>query len=60
MAAILCNYDILKEGLSQKFGNDFYYLLQDFDKYKAEALAQYPLYTDLVKYKIAGKTNLEI
>lgn len=60
ISAILCNYDILKEGLQQKFGNDFYYLLEDFDKYKAEALAQYPLYSDLVKYKIAGKTNLEI
>lgn len=60
ISAILCNYDILKEGLQQKFGNDFYYLMEDFDKLKAEALAQYPLYNDLTKYKIEGKSNVEI
>lgn len=60
ISAILCNYDILKEGLKQKFGNDFYYLMEDFDKLKAEALAPYPLYSDLTKYKIEGKSNLEI
>ena len=60
ISAILCNYDILKEGLQQKFGNDFYYLMEDFDKLRAEALAPYPLYNDLTKYKIEGKSNLEI
>lgn len=60
ISAILCNYDILKEGLKQKFNNDFYYLMEDFDNLKAEALAPYPLYNDLTKYKIEGKSNLEI
>ena len=60
ISAILCNYDILKEGLQQKFGNDFYYMMEDFDKLKAEALAAYPLYNDLTKYKIEGKSNAEI
>lgn len=58
--AILCNYDILKEGMRQRFNNDFYYLMEDFDKLKAAALAPYPLYTDLAQYKIDGKSNLQI
>lgn len=60
ISAILCNYDILKQGLQQKFGNDFYYLMEDFDRLKAEALAPFPLYNDLAKYKIEGKSNIEI
>ena len=60
VSAILCNYDILKEGLSHSFSNDFYYLLEDFDKLCAAALVHYPMYRDIIKYKIAGKSNLEI
>ena len=35
-------------------------MMEDFDKLKAEALAEYPLYNDLTKYKIEGKSNVEI
>lgn len=58
--AILCNYDLLKEGLSQKVNNDFYYLLEDFNRVRAAALKKYPLYSDLAQYKIEGKSNLQI
>lgn len=60
ISAILCNYDILKEGLRQRFNNDFYYLLEDFDALREAALATYPVYRALARYKIEGKSNLQI
>lgn len=60
ISAILCNYDILKEGLRQRFNNDFYYLLEDFDKLRESALDPSPVYQALARYKIEGKSNLQI
>lgn len=60
ISAILCNYDILKEGLRQRFNNDFYYLLEDFDKLRESALGPFPVYQALARYKIEGKSNLQI
>ena len=60
VSAILCNYALLKESLHGKFHSDFYYLIESFDKVLTAALLDYPLYQDLVKYKINGKQNLEI
>jgi hypothetical protein len=60
ISAILCNYENLKEHLGNKFSNDFYYLLEDFDKLKKNALAPYPAYAAIVKGKIEGKTNVQI
>ncbi len=60
ISAILCNYEMLSNALRYKFSSDFHYLMEDFDKVMEEALKDYPLYADLVKFKIEGKQNLEI
>jgi hypothetical protein len=60
VSAILCNYENLKEHLGHKFSNDFYYLLEDFDKLKDKALAPYPAYAAIVKGKVTGLTNAQI
>lgn len=57
VSAILCNYELLDHHLSNKFSNDFYYMLEDFKKLMKEALAPYPAYMTLVKAKIRGETN---
>lgn len=60
ISAILCLYEDLKARLANKFGNDFHYLMRDFDKLMAEGLEQYPAYRTLVEAKVAGKTNAEV
>jgi hypothetical protein len=60
ISAILCNYNALKISVQGKFQSDFYYLMEAFDDLMRKALAPYPLYMDLTKYKIDGKPNLEI
>ena len=60
ISAILCNYNALKISVQGKFQSDFYYLMEAFDDLMRKALAPYPLYMDLAKYKIDGKPNLEI
>jgi hypothetical protein len=60
ICAILCNYEMLSTALKYKFSSDFHYLMEDFDKTLKLALEDYPLYADLVKYKIDGKQNAEI
>jgi hypothetical protein len=60
IAAILHNYLGLKQQVHARFHDDFYYLMEDFDRVMARALKPYPAYQDLVKLKILGKSNLEI
>ena len=60
ISAILCNYEILKIGLARKWGNDFHYLMRDFDQLLKDALAPYPAYMTLVKAKFRGDSNAEI
>lgn len=60
VAAILHNYAGLKQQTAGHFNDDFYYLLEDFDRVMARALSQYPAYRDLVTMKINGRTNVEI
>lgn len=60
ISAILCNYSALKSETQGRYSDDFFYLLEDFDKLVAQALKEYPLYLDLIKLKINGKTNIEI
>ena len=61
ISALLCNYSKLKEDLYGKFWTDAYYLMEDLDNLVYEALKEkYPLYFDLVIYKIDGKQNAEI
>jgi hypothetical protein len=60
ISAILCNYNGLKIETKGRFWDDFYYLMEAFDALMKKALAEYPLYMDIVKLKIKGKQNIEI
>lgn len=60
IAAILRNYNALKIETRGQYQNDFYYMIEDFDKLMARALDDYPLYLDIVKMKLDDKTNIEI
>ena len=60
VSAILCNYEILKEGLKHKYHSDFHYLMRDFDKLMAEALEPYPAYKTLVEAKTEGMQNIDV
>lgn len=61
VSALLCNYSKLKEDAWGKFGSDSYYLMEDLDNLIERTLKdKYPLYYDLLIYKIDGKQNIEI
>ena len=60
ISAILCNYEGLKNQVKGRYWDDLYYLMEDFDKLMNKTLINYPLFQDLVKLKIDGKSNLEI
>lgn len=61
LSAILCNYSALKEEAYGNFMNDAYYLMEDLDNLVEKTLKDnYPLYYDLLIYKIDGKQNVEI
>ena len=58
--AFLCNYSKIKEDSWGNFSGDLWYLIYDFDKLCEKALADYPIYNQIITYKIDGKSNLEI
>lgn len=61
ISALLCNYSKLKEDAWGAFGGDGYYMMLDLDNLIEAAIKdQYPLYYDLLIYKIDGKSNQEI
>ena len=60
VSAILCNYSRLKEDSWDRFSDDTWYVMLDFDDLCGRALADYPLYERLVEYKIDGLTNQQI
>lgn len=61
VSAALCNYSRLKQDAWGKFSGDTFYLMLDLDYLVEKALKEdYPLYYDLIVYKIDGKTNEEI
>ena len=61
ISALLCHYSRLKEDVWGKFSSDTYYLMEDLDALIEKTLKEkYPLYYDLLIYKIDGKQNLEI
>ena len=61
VSALLCHYSKLKEDVWGKFSSDSYYLMDDLDTLIDSTLKEeYPLYYDLVIYKIDGKQNTEI
>ena len=61
ISALLCHYADIKEDAWSKFTSDSYYMMEDLDTITDRALKdKYPLYYDLLIYKIDGKTNAEI
>lgn len=61
ISALLCHYSQLKEAAWGNFKSDSYYLMEDLDDLVEKTLKEdYPLYYDLMIYKIDGKQNIEI
>lgn len=61
VSAILCNYSKLKEDSWDKLNDDLKWLMEDFDSLVDNTLKEkFPLYYDLLIYKIDGKQNIEI
>ena len=61
ISALLCNYSKLKEDSWDKFNNDMKWMMMYLDVLVDNALKEkYPLYYDIVIYKIDGKQNAEI
>lgn len=61
ISILLCNYSKLKEDSWGKFWTDSYFLMEDLDLLIENSLKEeFPLYYDLLIYKIDGKKNLEI
>ena len=59
-SAILCNYSRLKEDSYDRFEDDTWYLIYDFERICDKALADYPLYMKIVECKIDGMQNVDI
>ena len=58
---LLCNYSEIKQDIWGCFEKDLYYLMEDFDVLVDKALKQdYPIFYDIVIYKIDGLTNKEV
>lgn len=61
VSAVLCNYSKIKQDCWGQFSSDSYYMIQDLENLVDETLEKdFPLYYDLLIYKIDGKTNEEI
>ena len=61
LSALLCNYSALKEECWGNFTSDCWYMMEDLDNLIEQTLRDaYPLYYDLLIYKIDGKSNAEI
>ena len=60
VSAMLCSYSKLKEDAYSKFNSDIYYMMLALDNIVDKALADEPLYFDLVTYKVDGLQNTEI
>lgn len=59
-SAVLCSYSKLKEHAYGQFEGDLYYLIESFDEIAEIALANEPLYRQIVIDKIDGMQNIEI
>lgn len=61
VSLLLCNYSKIKMQCWDKLQSDIYHLMMDLEDAADAALKEkYPLYYDLMIYKIDGKSNLEI
>lgn len=56
----LCNYSKLKEDSYGKFESDMYYFILDLEDTVERALAEFPMYYDIMVYKIDGMKNEDI
>ena len=59
-SAVLCNYSKLKQGGWGNFDSDLWPFMEDFDRLAEKALAEYPLYEEIVTCKIDGMKNIDI
>ena len=61
ISLLLCNYSKLKEEAWENFNSDIKWLMCDLENLIDKTIKEkYPLYYDLIIYKIDGKQNLEI
>ena len=61
VSMLLCNYSNLKEECWDRLNADMKWMMEDLDNLVEAALKdKYPLYYDLLIYKIDGLSNLEI
>lgn len=61
VSAILCNYSLLKQKTKEEVDNDIKWVLEDLERVIDTALAEkYPMYFDILVWKIDGKNNQEI
>lgn len=61
ISALLCNYSKIKEDCWDKFNSDIKWMMEDLDALVERTLREaYPLYYDLLIYKIDGRSNEEI
>ena len=61
ISALLCNYSKIKEDCWDKFNSDMKWLMEDLDTLIEHTLREeFPMYYDLLIYKIDGKQNAEI
>lgn len=60
ISSILSNWEKLKDTTYNKLNSDMRWLLIDLEKIIDKALQDYPIYRDILNYKIDGKTNAEI
>ncbi len=61
VSILLCNYSKIKESCWDRFNSDIYYLMLVLEEYIDATLKDdYPILYDIVKYKIDGKSNLDI
>ena len=61
ISILLCNYSILKQEAWDRFNSDIKWMMEDLDNLIELTLREdYPLYYDLLIYKIDGKSNAEI
>ena len=61
ISLLLCNYSRIKEESWDRFESDIRWMMEDLDNLIEETFKdKYPLYYDLIIYKIDGKSNAEI
>ena len=61
ISMLLCNYSKIKEESWDKFNNDTKWLMEDLDNLIEETLRDdFPLYYDILIYKIDGLQNIDI